>query len=154
MTRHVTIIDAAHPLAGRTFPLLRDSSPRGKQYIVLLLPDGRHRSVPRAATDLDAPAPPLRAVGTLPRISVRTILTLAQRVHAMLGQLVPCPQISPANIPPAPSATPSPAAPPPLPPLWSQLDPQCRQQFAQHLAVLIQRRRTPPRQEEPAHERP
>ena len=85
-TRHVWIIDPAHPLYGRSFPLIRIDSPRGKNNVVILLPTGRRRSVPRAATDLDASASP--SSSTLPRISVRTILPLAHRIQVHMRNRV------------------------------------------------------------------
>ncbi len=80
----VTVTDDRHPLFGRTLVLVRLHSPRGRPEVVLRLPSGQHRSVPRASTDLDGPpaAPGSRG---LPWISVRTLLPLAHLVRAMLG---------------------------------------------------------------------
>jgi hypothetical protein len=82
--RHVTIIDPAHPLFGRTFPIVRDWSPRGRSCLVIALPGGQHRSVPRSATDLSGPDPQSLQPGALPCVSVRTILPVAQFVKRKL----------------------------------------------------------------------
>jgi len=84
LPRQVTIIDPVHPLYGRTFPVVRASSPRGKSNLILLLPDGQPRSVPRSATDFDGPTEQPPAARPLPLISVRTILPVAQLVQSML----------------------------------------------------------------------
>jgi hypothetical protein len=81
----VTITEPAHPLFGRTFPLLRDVSPRGKTQVTILLPNGQRRIVPRSATNLVGANTEQPAVGKLPIISVRTILPVAQFVKAKLG---------------------------------------------------------------------
>lgn len=88
LTDQVTITDTAHPLFGRIFPLVRSASPRGREGLVVLLPDGQHRTVPVKATDFQLGSystvngldhPPL------PVISVRTILPLARLVRAKLA---------------------------------------------------------------------
>ena len=77
----MTVVDPTHPLYGRTLPLLRVHSARSKARLVVRLPDGRVRWIPRAITDLDA-----SAVAAPPQalIAVPTLLPLAQLVCAML----------------------------------------------------------------------
>jgi hypothetical protein len=84
VTRQITITDPTHPLFGQIFPLVQPISPQGPASILIQLPNGRHRAVPRAATDLDAPPQPRPTPTDLPLISVRTILPLAHRVRAMV----------------------------------------------------------------------
>jgi hypothetical protein len=51
----------------------------------VVLPDGRHRWVPQKATDLNVPACEARPNRGLPRVSVRTLLPLAEYVRATLS---------------------------------------------------------------------
>jgi hypothetical protein len=90
VTRQVTIIDPTHPLFGQIFPLIQPTSPQGPAYILIQLPTGRRRAVPRVATDLDGAPSPRPAPGPLPCISVRTILPLAHRVRAMVLAMEDC----------------------------------------------------------------
>ena len=83
VTEFVTIVDSTHPFFGRTFPLVRSTSARGKQYLVVRLPNGHTRSVPIKATDYQSqqavPAPTaLTAPTGLFPISARTLLPLAR----------------------------------------------------------------------------
>ena len=87
VTREVTVIDPGHPLCGRTFPVVHSQSHCKKSNLILLLPDGHRRSVPRSATDFDQPPHPSSQPRFLPRISVRTILPLAQQVRSLLCAL-------------------------------------------------------------------
>jgi hypothetical protein len=81
VTQQVTVIDPSHPLFGRSFPLARDSSPRGKTQLLIQLPNGLRRSIPRSATDFDpSPQKSLK----LSNISVRTILPVARFVQILL----------------------------------------------------------------------
>jgi hypothetical protein len=83
VTEFVTIVDSTHPFFGRTFPLVRSTSARGKQYLVVRLPNGHTRSVPINATDYQSQqaVPALTAltapIGLFP-ISARTLLPLAR----------------------------------------------------------------------------
>ena len=79
----VRVIDPKHPLFGRSFPLLRAFSPRGNTTVTVLLPDGQRRVIPRTATDLDGETRP--QTQSLPPISIRTILPLAQFVNAKIA---------------------------------------------------------------------
>jgi hypothetical protein len=81
----VTITSPQHPLFGHTFPIVSLQSPRHREHIIVELADGRRRSIPRAATDLQAssstgPQPEK----PLPKVSVRTLLPLARYLRAML----------------------------------------------------------------------
>jgi len=84
LSRQVTVTDSAHPLYGHTLPLVREWSPRGKTCLILLLPNGQHRSVPRRATNIDPSDAALLGRSTLPFISVRTMLPVAQFVRHKL----------------------------------------------------------------------
>ena len=78
----VTIIDPAHPFFGRSFPLVRTTSSRGKRRLVIRHPDGHTQSVLIAATDFEnsqaSPSPPV-----LMTISARTLLPVARRLRMM-----------------------------------------------------------------------
>jgi len=78
----ITIIDPAHPLYGHPVTLLRIHSARSNARLVVQLPDGRVRWIPRAITDLDPapPGPPPIALITAP-----TLLPLARLVCAMVS---------------------------------------------------------------------
>ena len=82
---HATIVDPHHPLFGCCLPVADRRSGRGPAMIVVTLPDGRQRSILRAATDLAGPS----AGGpvSIPQspISVRSLLPLANRMRIMLG---------------------------------------------------------------------
>jgi hypothetical protein len=80
----VTITDPAHPLFGQTLSIVCQSSPRGKENVTLLLANGQHRSVPRAATSLEATEEQQRQCRRLPLISIRTILPLSQFIRSKL----------------------------------------------------------------------
>ena len=77
-------IGQSHRLYGQSLPLVRPSSRRGKANLILQLTSGQHRSVPRAATDYERCDQAARDAAALPRIAVRTILSLAQLVQSML----------------------------------------------------------------------
>ena len=69
-------------------PLIRRASPRGRAGLVVLLPNGQHRTVPVAATDFNiTQEAPFNTPDQycLPLISVRTILPLARLVKAKLN---------------------------------------------------------------------
>ena len=82
----VRIIDPHHPLYGSCLPVSGRRSGRGPDLIVVRLPDGRERSIPRVATDLSPglEASP-QASDRQMHISVRTLLPLANHVRAMLA---------------------------------------------------------------------
>lgn len=82
----VRIVDPHHPLHGKCFPVCDRRSGRGSGLIVIRLPDGRERAVPRSATAVasasdDRAAPASREA----HISVRTLLALANHVRAVLA---------------------------------------------------------------------
>ena len=79
-------VDPHHPLHGKCFPVCDRRSGRGSGLIVIRLPDGRERAVPRSATAVasasdDRAAPASREA----HISVRTLLPLANHVRAVLA---------------------------------------------------------------------
>jgi hypothetical protein len=79
----VTITDPAHPLFGRTFPLVQHKSPRGKSQLIIQLPNGLLRSVPHSSTNLSTSSLPTPCA-ELPAISVWTILPLARFIQNLL----------------------------------------------------------------------
>ncbi len=79
---HALIVDPHHPLFGARLQIAGRNSYRGSAMVVLILPDGRERSVPRAATDLTEVSSHLSI--TEARISVRSLLPLANRLRIML----------------------------------------------------------------------
>jgi hypothetical protein len=85
---HVTITDPRHFLFDHRLAVLGERSGRGHAYVVVELPDGRKRSVPIASTDLVEAAIPSQLAGfNLPRISVRTLIPLAQHLNRSLSLL-------------------------------------------------------------------
>ena len=84
----VTITDPQHSLFGQRFRIANERSGRGPGYVVVKLPDGRKRALPIVATDLTASdRPTSRSAATLPRISVRTLIPLAQHLDRILNLL-------------------------------------------------------------------
>ena len=81
---HVSIIDPHHPLFGTDLRLAKRTSRRGAAVIVVILSDGRERSVPRAATNLAEDPIPESIIFSQARISVRSLLPLANRIRIML----------------------------------------------------------------------
>ncbi len=79
---HVTITDPSHPLYGQTFSVLRVYSPRAKNGLVVALPDGRARRIPRTITDLVEP-PNHHAITSV--ISAPALLPLARLICAMVA---------------------------------------------------------------------
>src|SRR5271170_2101849 len=92
-TRHQTtiseqlirIIDVEHPLFGQRLEVSARGASRHNGWIVVVLPDGRHRWIPQEATDLNDPACDARANRDLPQVSVRTLRPLAEYVRARLS---------------------------------------------------------------------
>jgi hypothetical protein len=85
---HVTITDSCHFLFGHRLAVVDERSGRGPAYVIVELADGRKRSVRIAATDLVAPGNSSSAPQPgLPRISVRTLIPLAQHVNRILTLL-------------------------------------------------------------------
>jgi hypothetical protein len=83
---HVRVVDPHHPLYGSCLLVSDRRFGRGPDLIVVRLPDGRERSIPRVATDLVArPAGPPQVTGRQKHISVRTLLPLANHVRAVLA---------------------------------------------------------------------
>jgi len=76
----VAVTDPRHPLYGQRLRVLSLSCARGPRFIAVALADGRRRLIRRAATELERPAEPERA---MPRISVRTLLPLARHIRRM-----------------------------------------------------------------------
>ena len=80
----VSVVDPHHPLFGTRLRLAKRASRRGAAVAVVILPDGRERSVPLAVTDL-AEDPILQSqLYSQARISVRSLLPLANRIRIML----------------------------------------------------------------------
>lgn len=88
-TRQITIIDPNHPLAGLTLTLVSETSPRGRDQLIVCLPNGHHRSLPRSLTNFTdltqtLPQPTLLP---LPPISAWTTLPLAHRVQSLVARM-------------------------------------------------------------------
>jgi hypothetical protein len=87
LAREVTVTDRAHPFFGRRLVVVDERAPGARDCVLVQLPDGQRRAVPRAATSLVADGQPPSAAGArcpLP-ISVRTLLPLADLVRALKG---------------------------------------------------------------------
>ena len=82
----ITITDPAHAFYGRRFPLVSLQAMRGQGYLVFELPDGRHRTIRKASTDIGASAAQCHCLedADLPRVSVRTLVPLAHHLRAKL----------------------------------------------------------------------
>ena len=88
MVCEVTITDPQHSLFGQRFALTDERSARGPAFVVVRLPDGRRRSIRITATDLSAPDCSTRTpAASLPRISVRMLVPLAQHLDRILNLL-------------------------------------------------------------------
>jgi hypothetical protein len=98
---HVTVTDLHHALAGQRLALLALRSGRGPAFVVVELPDGRRRTIRRAATDLVAPIKGQDVGLDVPFINVRTLLPLARY---LTGTLTASPEevICDDHPPPAP----------------------------------------------------
>ena len=84
----VTITDPQHSLFGQRLALTNERSGRGPAYVVVRLPDGRRRSIRISATDLNASDCLGRTpAASLPRISVRILIPLAQHLDRILNLL-------------------------------------------------------------------
>ena len=82
----VRVVDPRHPLYGHCYPVSDRRSGRGPALIVIQLPDGRERAIPRSATAVaSASDDPATTAGRLAHISVRTLLPLANHVRAVLA---------------------------------------------------------------------
>jgi hypothetical protein len=103
----VTVTDPRHALHGQTLAVLSLHSPHGSHQLVVALPDGRRRSIPRTATDLSTGTGLPSSVGSAStRISVRTLLPLARHLRAVLRWRQ---EVSDAHPPSAPAALAVPA---------------------------------------------
>jgi hypothetical protein len=81
----VRIVDVTHPLYGQQLEVSASGPSRRIGWVGVLLRDGRHRWIPQKATDLEEAACGVRPNRDLPRVSVRTLLPLAQYVRARLS---------------------------------------------------------------------
>jgi hypothetical protein len=83
---HVTITDPTHPLFGLTVPLVQTHPLATTSVVTIRLPTGKHRRVPRAATDLtEPPAGVTVAPVPLRPVSARTLLPLVPIVCRLLS---------------------------------------------------------------------
>ena len=74
------------PFYGQCYPVSDRRSGRGPALIVIQLPDGRERAIPRSATAIaSASDDPAMTAGRLAHISVRTLLPLANHVALCLA---------------------------------------------------------------------
>src|SRR5262249_5062563 len=81
----VRVIDARHPLYGQQLEVSASGASRRICWVGVVLRDGRHRWIPQKATDLEEAACEVRPNRDLPRVSVRTLLPLAEYVRARLS---------------------------------------------------------------------
>ena len=80
------MVDPHHPLYGECYPVSERRSGRGPGLIVIRLPDGRERSIPRSATaPTSVPNGELAAASRHVHVSVSTLLPLANHVRAVLA---------------------------------------------------------------------
>jgi len=82
---HVTITNRRHGLFGRQLELVSLETTRGRDFIVVRLPNGCHRSIRRNETDLAAPAMESHPSGLIPRVDVATLLTLMRHLRSTLA---------------------------------------------------------------------
>jgi hypothetical protein len=83
----IRVIDPVHPLFGQPLEVSPSGLIRRIGWIRVVLPDGRHRWIPQKATDLNVSACEARPNRDLPRVSVRTLIPLAEYVRARLSAL-------------------------------------------------------------------
>ena len=82
----VRVVDPHHPLYGGCYLVSERHSGRGPALIVIRLPDGRERSLPRSATARILEADDSTAASSRQmHISVRTLLPLANHVRTVLA---------------------------------------------------------------------
>jgi len=81
----VRVIDARHPLYGQQLEVSASGASRRIGWVEVVLQDGRQRWIPQKATDLKGAACEVRPNRDLPRVSVRTLLPLAEYVRARLS---------------------------------------------------------------------
>ena len=90
MVSEVRILSRRHGLFGQVLPIVSLRSARGPKFIMVRLPDGRRRSIPRSITDL-AGEPFSNglddSIEESLRISVRTLLPLAHFLTARSSSL-------------------------------------------------------------------
>ena len=82
------VTDAQHSLFGQRLALTNERSGRGPAYVIVRLPDGRRRSIQITATDLSTSDSSARMpAANVPRVSVRTLIPLAQHLDRILNLL-------------------------------------------------------------------
>jgi hypothetical protein len=81
----IRVSDATHPFFGQLLEVSASAPSRRIGWVQVVLPDGRHRWIPQKATDLEDAAGEARPNRDLPRVSVRTLLPLAEYVRARLS---------------------------------------------------------------------
>ena len=80
------VVDPHHPLYGKCYPVSDRRSGRSAALIVIRLPDGRERAISRSATAFASASDDWSAAASRQaHISVRTLLPLANHVHAVLA---------------------------------------------------------------------
>src|ERR1700675_3767268 len=84
LVSEVRIISRRHGLFGQVLPIVGLRSARGQKFVMVRLPDGRRRSIPRSITNLAAePFTQVNdSIEESLRISVRTLLPLAHFLTA------------------------------------------------------------------------
>jgi hypothetical protein len=79
------VIDATHPLYGQQLEVSASGASRRIGWVRVVLRDGRHRWIPQKATNLEEAACEVQPNHGLPRVSVRTLLPLAEYVRTRLS---------------------------------------------------------------------
>jgi hypothetical protein len=87
---HVTITNPRHGLFGQRLELVTLETTRGRDFIVVKLPNGRHRSIHRNQTDLSGPLVEAReSSASIPRADVAALLTLMRHLRSTLALSTP-----------------------------------------------------------------
>lgn len=83
---HVTISDPRHSLYGQRLELVSLEAARGRDFIIVKVSNGRHRSIRRKQTDLMTPLrEDLKPSAPMPRVNVGTLLTLMRHLRSTLA---------------------------------------------------------------------
>ena len=82
---HVTITDPGHALCGQRLDLVSLRSSRGRDFIVVALPNGRNRSLRRSQTDLVTTQPQTNMPVSGFLVDIQVLLTLMRHLHGGLS---------------------------------------------------------------------
>ena len=82
---HVTVTDRGHALCGQRLELVSLHSSRGRDFIVVALPNGRNRSLRRSQTDLVTTQPQTNMPVSGLLVDIQVLLTLMRHLHGRLS---------------------------------------------------------------------